>query len=228
VSIGDSYPGSPANAPVNQFGTPISMPGATAAHAFTSDAGWQSSTPLGGAAKSSAARSLVPIAILLVALVAGGVALRHYVFPDLSKSVTLPAVAAGLSQGNGSTSGVTLQTKDPKGHAQAVSVYADDSTRPTQLAMIIAVRGKPQNLDVPSAVATTTTGKYTCTAELTGAELMQAAPQAQQSLARAGMSSGAVCWRASRHFTAMGVAFVSAGSAASLASQAAQAGWDAR
>ena len=224
----DPYGASSASAPVNQFGTPITTPGATAAHAFEPVAAYGTATAQPARKSSSSGSTLGLVAFLLVVLVGGGVALRHYVFPDLSKPVMLPAVAAGLSQGNGSANGVTMQTKDDKGHAQAVSVYADDPTRPTQIAMIIAARGKEQDTDVPSSLTTTTTGKYTCTAELTGAELMQAAPAAQQSMARAGMSSGAVCWRTSRHFRTMGVAFVATGSAASLAMQAAEAGWDAR
>jgi hypothetical protein len=215
-------------APVNQHGAPSSPAAADPFAAGAPAGGWGTPAPL-PAQRSGYGRVVAGIAGVAV-LVVAGLLVRWWFFPDLSKAIALPAAVGALSQGTSSGQGVTVQTKDREGHATAVAVYLDDATRPTQYAMIVAGRtGEPADgFDVPAGLQTTTVGKLTCTAETPAAELLAQTPQAGQSLNRVGLSTGAVCWRTGRTFTAVGFAMSSTGSARTTAMQAASAGWDAR
>ena len=152
-------------------------------------------------------------------------------FPDLSKPIDLPAVAAGLAQNASTgTNSVTIQAKDADGHAQAIAVYADDQTRPTTLVMVMAGRGVKGNkdFDLPTTTQVSKVGKLTCSAETDSSTLLGSAPQASGSLKVSGLATGALCWRTSRHLTLMAGAFSANGSARVTAIQAVNDAWRAQ
>lgn len=224
---------------MNQFGTPTSQftgsPQFGAGPGPFGTAPGQTSTPYGWAAPTVPQQSpgsrttpVIGAIVAIVLLVAAGIVVRNTFFPDLSKPITLPATVAGLSQGTGSDSGVTVQTKDDKGRTVAIAMYADNGTRPTQFAMITARRAPIDNQHLPSTVPFTTIGKVHCTQDLTEAQLAAAAPDSAKSLAGTGLTIAAVCWRSSRHYAVVGIALTAAGTAQALAMQATADGWRTR
>jgi hypothetical protein len=231
-------------APVNQFGTPPALSGGTSPQLGT-PTGPAQPTPFGYAGAPSAGwgsppappkrglsgATLVAAALGLALLVGGGLALRYYVFPDLSKPIELPAVAAGLAQNASTgTNSVTIQAKDAEGRAQAMAVYADAQTRPTTVVMVMGGRGvkASKDFDLPASIPVSKVGKLTCSAETDSSTLLGASPQASGSLKVSGLATGAVCWRTSRHLTLMAGAFSSTGSARTAAVQAVNDAWKAQ
>jgi hypothetical protein len=99
--------------PVNQFGTPVSFGVPQQGMAAPVGAPF----PYGQAAQAPARRpagaAVLMTAAALAVLVAAGLLLRFYVFPDLSKPIALPGMVAGVSSmGATGSQPVTLQSKD--------------------------------------------------------------------------------------------------------------------
>jgi hypothetical protein len=244
VSTNDPFPPHPAGQPTNQFGTPAGQfgapanqfgtPGGTAqptpfGYSGAPAAGW--GTPPPPAKRGLTGPTLVALALGLALLVGGGLAVRYYVFPDLSKPIDLPAVAAGLAQNaSAGNNSVTIQAKDADGRAQAMAVYADDQTRPTTVVMLMAGRGVKGSKDfsLPTTMQVSKVGKLTCSAETDSSTLLGSAPQASGSLKVSGLATGAVCWRSNRHLTLMAGAFSANGSARVTAIQAVNDAWRAQ
>src|SRR4051794_16561826 len=229
-----SYPDPSADAfassfaqPVNQFGTPSGQRATDPFGPATPAGGWSTPVVAPPAARTSRVRLVAVVGAVLLLAVGGFLAKRWY-FPDLTSSISLPATVGVLSQGAGAQNGVTIQVKDAQGHARAVAMYVDAPVRPQQVAMVVAARGRqaPPDVQLPAGLDVSRIGKYTCSRDLTTADLVQASAQAQQNLTRTGLSSAAVCWRSSRGYTVMGMAFTGGAPAATLALQAATAGWD--
>ena len=202
VSTNEPFPSHPAGPPVNQFGTPTGQFGApvnqfgtpptlsggtplqfgtpyrarhsrprSATRALPA-AGWGSppAPPKRGLTRS---RRWSRAALGVALLVGGGLALRYYVFPDLSKPIELPAVAAGLAaeRDRGATTASrsrrrTTERRTPRRWPST----PDDQTRPTDrgrwswpaAAWSTAQRA---TVDLAASIPVSKVGKLTCTAE---------------------------------------------------------------
>jgi hypothetical protein len=199
-----STPG--AGGPRNQFGTPLQL-------GSQSPAGWAAPASAAPARRRSGGGLLWVVAALAV-VVSVGVVLRFVVFPDLSKPIALPGTVAGVSAMGAAGQPVTLQSKDAEGRAVAVGVYADNPIAPRT--MVVVTAGRTKNLDTGQiTVATTTSGKVTCTDSIDAATLLQqsGAAAGHDAAAMRAFTSGAACWRTARHLTVLVVALTADGAA---------------
>jgi hypothetical protein len=236
IKVSDSYRPASTGVPVNHFGTPVSTPGATAAQSFTSDAAWQppagaagpvrrSSTPAGG--------NLVTIAIVLVLVVAGGLALRHYVFPDRHKPLALPATIAGLSRvgpvdplAATQAAGQQAMVRSAKGVAVDLGVYTNPQVR-NELLVVTAGRMSRSARDRASTQPPyTKVGEVTCTQTIDPSASFTA-PGTPSAGART-YTDRAVCWRETRALTVAAIVITPQGSPVETASSAVTAVWDAQ
>jgi hypothetical protein len=163
----------------------------------------------------------------VVAVAAVGFLVRYIVFPDLSKPIALPGTVAGvMPMGATGAQPVTLQSKDREGRAVAMGVYADDVVAPRTMVVLTAGRMKDMRSG-QITTATTTVGKVTCTDDLDTATLIQQAPglQGPNRAAMRGLTTGAACWRTSRHLTVLVVALSADGTAKPVATQAVSEAW---
>ena len=203
----------------NQFGNPT-QPGAQ--HAY----GWAPPAPPAPPGRRSGAGLLRVVAALAV-VAAAGFLLRSVVFPDLSKPIALPGTVAGVvPMGATGAQPVTLQSKDAEGRAIAMGVYADDAVAPRTMAVLTA--GRVKDLRTGQITGTTTTvAKVTCTNDLDTATLLQQAGglQGPNAAALRALTTGAACWRTSRHLTVLVVALSADGTARSVATRAVNEAW---
>lgn len=212
---GGSLGGSFGGGPINQFGAPAT---------FGTSEPQRWSPP---AQRRSAGPWLAAL-VALVVLAAAGVVVRLYVFPDLGKPIELPGAVAGVTSMGTAGQPVTMQSKDPKGRATAVGVYADDPATP--LTMVVVTAGRVKDLGTQQITeTTTTTGKVTCTDNVaTGTLLAQAGATAGAGrAAMRGLTTGSACWRTGRHLTVLVVALTAHEAAQTTARQAVQEAWDA-
>jgi hypothetical protein len=237
IMSNDQRPPSPAvnqfGTPVSQFGAPVSPFGAPSVNQFGTPTqlgpqhpyGWAPPTPPAPPRRRSAGALLWVVAAL--AVVAGaGVLVRYVVFPDLSKPIALPSTVAGVApMGTGGAQPVTLQSKDTKGRAIAMGVYADDALAPRTMAVVTAGRVKDLRTDEITG-PTSTVAHVTCTDELDTGTLVQAgALQRPDVAAMRALTTGAACWRTSRHLTVLVVALSADGAAKAVATRAVTEAW---
>jgi hypothetical protein len=241
IMSNDEHSTSSTTPAVNQFGTPVGQFG-TAPDMFGTRNQFGSPTQLGAphgygwappAAPAPPRRRaggvLLRTVAALAVVAAAGFLLRYVVFPDLSKPIALPATVAGVgSMGAGQGQPVTLQSKDPEGHAVAIGVYADDPTAPRAMAIVTAGRVKDMNTDRITSPSTTI-GEVSCTAEVDSAQLraFAGAPQGASTAAMRALTTGAACWRTGRHLTVVVVALSADGTAQAVATRAVSEAWHA-
>jgi hypothetical protein len=203
----------------NQFGTPM-QPGTQ--HPY----GWAPAVPPAPPRRRSGG-GLMAAVTALVAVAAVAFLVRYVVFPDLSKPIALPGTVAGvMPMGAAGAQPVTLQSKDREGRAVAMGVYADDVVAPRTMVVVTAGRMKDMGSG-QITTATTTVGEVTCTDDLDTATLMQQSPglQGPDRAAMRGLTTGAACWRTSRHLTVLVVALSADGTAKPVATQAVSEAW---
>jgi len=231
----DEWSGSSPAPGVNQFGTPVNQFGTPASFgAPQTGMAAPFGVPSYGRTAPAPARRPAGAAVLMTAaalavLVAAGLLLRFYVFPDLSKPIALPGMVAGVSSmGATGSQPVTLQSKDAEGRAMVVGVYADDALAPRTMLVVTAGRVKDLNT-AHSTEATATAGKVTCTENIDAATLLQQAAAAARANAASmrAFTAGAACWRTGRHLTVLVVALTADGAAQAAARQAVTQSWQA-
>ncbi|WP_426566304.1 hypothetical protein ACPPVT_07075 [Angustibacter sp. McL0619] len=221
-----------AGTPVNQFGTPITTPGASAAHTFESNGAWSSTSGTAGPG-SSAGKNVVTIAVVLVLVVAGGVAARHYVFPDRHKPVALPATLAGMPRvgptdpraaAESATHDALVRTSH--GAAVAAGVFLDPG-KPNQIAIVSAGRLARSAQDKTTTLPPfTELGKVTCTQTLDPSAT--ATGTGSGAVGARTFTDRAVCWRETRALTVAVIVVAPSGNPVTLASQAVADVWDAQ
>jgi len=204
----------------NQFGTPL-QPGTQ--HPY----GWAPAVPPPAPPRRRSGGGLLAAITAVVAVAAIVFLVRYVVFPDLSKPIALPGMVAGvMPMGATGAQPVTLQSQDREGRAVAMSVYADDLMAPRTMVVVTAGRMKDMR-GGQITTATTKVGKVTCTDDLDTATLMQQSPdlQGQNRAAMRGLTTGAACWRTSRHLTVLVVALSADGTAKPVATRAVSEAW---
>jgi hypothetical protein len=224
--MSNEWGGSSSGPAVNQFGTPIGQFGTATQLGGQQPAGWAPPAPPAPQRRRSGGGLLWAIAALAV-VVAAGLLVRYVVFPDLSKPIALPGTVAGVGPMGATTAQpVTLQSKDAEGRAIAMGVYADDAVAPRTMAVVTA--GRVKDLRTGQITGTTTTiAHVTCTDDLDIATLLQQSGGLAGSNAAAmhGLTTGAACWRTSRHLTVVVVALSADSTARSVATRAVADAW---
>jgi hypothetical protein len=203
----------------NQFGTPVQV---GSQHPY----GWAPSAPPAPPRRRSGGGLLAAVTAV-VAVAAVAFLVRYVVFPDLSKPIALPGIVGGvMPMGTSGTQPVSVQSKDREGRAVAIGVYADDPVAPRTMVVVTAGRMKDMGSG-QITTATTTVGDVTCTDDLDTATLMQQSPglQGQNRAATRSLTTGAACWRTSRHLTVLVVALSADGTAKPIATQAVSEAW---
>jgi hypothetical protein len=224
---------------VNQFGTPVGQFGTAPGFAGTRNQfgtpmqtgaqhpyGWAPPSPPAPPRRRSGGGLLLAVTALAV-VAAVGFLVRYVVFPDLSKPIALPGTVAGVApMGAPAAQPVTLQSKDSEGRAIAMGVYADDTVAPRTMAVVTA--GRVKDLRTGEITGTTsTTRDVTCTNELDTATLLQQSGGLQHpnGAAMRALTTGAACWRTSRHLTVLVVALSADGTAKAVATRAVNEAW---